>query len=318
MEFRTLQYFIAVAELLSFSAAADKLGISQSAVSRQIQLLEQELQLRLFDRVGRKVFLTAAGRDLLERGYEVRKGLASLAERAGELSAGSQGTLRVGATPQTLESLLARILPRFMQKHPDVRIDLLEGGSGNLVRALGEGRIDLAVGALDRDEGLASRPLFPLVVLVALPGDHRLSSRKVVEVEELAGEPVLLLREGFMTRRIFDGACQVSHITPRVLLESGSPHCLLALVDSGLGVGVIPSTVRIAKEHPRVVPLAQRGRVLGMWMQAVWDPRRYTSAAVHNFIAELGQQTRTDYPGKSFGAGQLMPERPARKERAVR
>ena len=309
MEFRTLQHFIAVAEALSFSAAAARLGVSQSAVSRQVQLLEQELRVRLFDRVGRKVFLTPAGRDLLERGYEVQKGLHSLASRAGELAAGSSGTLRIGATPQTLESLLARILPGFMRKHPEMRIELVEDGSGNLVRALEGGRIDLAVGALDRDEGLESRRLFPLITLVALPHKHRLSKHKVVEVEELVGEPLLLLREGFMTRRLFDGACQVAHFTPRVVLESGSPHCLLALVDSGLGVAVIPSTVRFPREHARVVPLAQHGRVLGLWMQALWDPRRYTSAAVHNFIAALGNETRTDYPGKAFGAGHLLARR---------
>src|SRR6185436_4979575 len=138
---------------------------------------------------------------------------------------------------------------------------------------------------------------------------HRLSRHKVVEVEELVGEPLLLLREGFMTRRLFDGACQVAHLTPRVVLESGSPHCLLALVDSGLGVAVVPSTVRFPREHPRVVPLAQDGRVLGLWMQAVWDPRRYTSAAVHNFVATLAVETEGNYPGKAFGAGQLVSAR---------
>lgn len=187
------------------------------------------------------------------------------------------------------------------------------------MRALEVGRIDVAVGALERDEGLASRRLFPLVVLVALPRDHRLGRRKVIEVEELAQERVLLLREGFMTRRMFDGACQVAHISPRVVLESGSPHCLLALVDSGLGVGIVPSTVRFGEDPPRVAPLAQGGRVLGMWMQAAWDPRRYTSAAVHNFVADLGEQTRTDYPGRAFGAGQLMAARRApRSPRAGR
>ena len=73
MEMRSLMCFVSVAEMLSFSAAAEKLGISQSAVSRQVQLMEQRLGVRLFDRVGRKVFLTPAGRDLLERSYEVQR-----------------------------------------------------------------------------------------------------------------------------------------------------------------------------------------------------------------------------------------------------
>lgn len=316
MELRTLQYFISVGELLSFSAAADKLGVSQSAVSRQIQLLEQALGLKLFDRVGRKVFMTPAGRDLLERGYEVQKAMVSLTSRATELSTGTHGTVRIGATPQTLESVIARILPRFMQKHPDVRIALVEDGSANLARAVARGDIDLAVGALGRDPDFERRALFPLVALVAMPRDHRLGRRKNIEVQDLAEEQMLLLRHDFMTRQLFDGACQVAHVTPRILLESGSPHCLLALVQSGLGLAVIPSTVRLAKVHPRVVPLTQNGRPLGMWMQAVWDSRRYTPPAVVNFIAALSEHTKTDYPGKSFRVGNLLSNPRARKTRA--
>ena len=313
MELRTLQYFIAVAEKLSFSLAAEKLGVSQSAVSRQVHLLEEELRLRLFDRVGRKVFLTPAGRDLLERTYEVHKSVDSLASRAGELAAGNHGTLRIGATPQTLESLVAEVLPRFVKKHPEVRIELLEDGSAGLARAVERGSIDVAMGALARTEGLETKQLFPLVVLVALPRDHRLRDRKTVEVEDLADESMLLLREEFMTRELFDGACQVAHVAPRILLESGSPHCLLALVESGLGVAVVPSTVRFAKGHPRVVPLAQNGRALGLWMQVLWDPRRYTSPPVHNFIAVVSEHTKADYPGKSFGVGNLLSHPRARK-----
>ena len=77
--------------MLSFSATAEKLGVSQSAVSRQIQLMERELGVLLFDRVGRKVFLTSSGRDLLERSYEVQKGMASLTARASELSSARRG-----------------------------------------------------------------------------------------------------------------------------------------------------------------------------------------------------------------------------------
>lgn len=312
MEMRTLQYFVSVAELLSFSAAAGKLGVSQSAVSRQVQLMEQELGLRLFDRVGRKVFLTPAGRDLLERSYEVQKGMASLTARATELAAGTQGTLRIGATPQTLESVIARIVPRFMQKHPEVRIALVEDGSANLGGALERGTIDLAIGAMTSDMGFESLELFPLVALVAMPANHRLGRRRNVEISELAGEEMLLLRPDFMTRQLYDGACKVAHISPRMLLESASPHCLLALVQSGLGLAVIPSTVRLSKSDPPAVPLTQNGRALGLWMHVLWDPRRYTSPAALNFIAALREETEADYPGKALRIGHVGNPRAVR------
>lgn len=300
MELRTLRYFITVAELLSFSAAAEKLKLSQSAISRQIQLLEDELGVQLFDRGGRQVFLTTAGRDLLERSYAVQKEVASLTSRATELASGTHGIIRIGATPQTLESLISLMLPEFQQKHPEARISLTEDGSENLAQAVERGDIDLAVGSLDRDHNLESRPLFPLVVLAALPKNHRLSQRKSIEVEELANEQVLLLRKDFMTRKLFDGACLVARVTPRVLIESASPHCLLALVQSGLGLAIIPSTVRFAKGHPPIAPLTQNGRRLGLPLRILWDPRRYTPPVVRNFIDELSEYSKTNYQGKAF------------------
>ena len=313
VEMRTVQYFIEVAERLSFSAAAARLGLSQSAISRQVSLMEAELGVKVFDRVGRRVFLTPAGRDLLERSYAVRKGMDSLTSRASELASGTQGTLRLGATPQTLESVVARILPDFMARHPGLRISLVEDGSARLAETVERGEIDLAVGALGADRGLKSRTLFPLVALAALPDGHPLGKRKSIEVTDLAEEQVLLLRREFMTRQVFDGACQVAHVAPRALIESASPHCLLALVQSGLGVAIIPSTVRLQKGHPTVRPLTQKGRQLGLWMHALWDPRRYTPPAVLNFIETLARHTESDYPGKSFRVGNLLSRPTARR-----
>ncbi|MCL4798561.1 MAG: LysR family transcriptional regulator [Burkholderiales bacterium] len=300
MDLRTLRYFTTLAELLSFSAAAEQLGLSQPAVSRQIQLMEAELNLKLFDRVGRKVFLTSAGRELLDHCYEIQRGLDSLLSRAAGLASGEQGVLRIGATPQTLESLISAILPRFQRKHPEVQMSLVEDGSTNLVRAVERGDVDVAVGALGRERFVRSRPLFPLVVLAAVPDGHPLSKRASVEMSEIQSERVMLLRKDFMTRKLFDGACQVAHVQPRVLIESASPHCLLALVQSGLGVAIIPSTVRLPKGHVPTIPLTHQQSQLGVWMHAFWDARRFTQPVVRSFIDELSAYTDKQYPGKSF------------------
>jgi DNA-binding transcriptional LysR family regulator len=318
MELRTLKYFTAVAESLSFSVAAEKLGLSQSAVSRQVQLLEQELGVRLFDRVGRKVRMTPAGRELMEPSYQVQNVVASLTSRAREMSTGAHGMIRVGATPQTLESLLAPLLPRFQQRHPEVRFLLVEDGSANLADGVERGNIDVAVCALDKERNLKSQTLFPLVALAALPRNHPFRFRKSLEVSQLADEQLLLLRKDFMTRTLFDGACQIAHITPRVLIESASPQCLLTLVQGGLGIAVVPSTLRLGRGHPPVVPLTQNGRQLGRWMQALWDPRRYASPLVQQFIEELVAFTRSDYPGKSYRIKAMLASRAAPFERRVK
>ncbi len=109
-----------------------------------------------------------------------------------------------------------------------------------------------------------------------------------------------------MTRQLFDGACQVAQITPRVMLESGSPHCLLTLVEGGHGVAIIPSTVRLLTPRQKIIRLQQEGRQLGLWMSVIWDPRRYMLRATKIFIEEAYRFTRRRYPGKAFHLGQLV------------
>lgn len=306
MELRNLRYFVGVADHLSFSRAAEHLKVSQSVLSRQIRGLEVELKVDLFDRVGRRIVLTHAGEELLARGRALLHDAESLRNRANDLATGSTGVLRVGATPQTLESLVSQLLTRYRRLCPHVEVQLIEDGSGGLLHHIEQGLVHVAIGALPNDTALQGRMLFPLGVLAVVPADHRLGSRKTIDVRELAQERLLLLRRTFMTRQLFDGACQVAHITPRVMLESGSPHCLLALVERGHGVAIIPSTVRLLRRRQKIIRLQHDGRQLGLWMSVIWDPRRYMTQAAKIFIEEAYRFTRQQYPGKAFRLGQLV------------
>ncbi len=306
MDLRSLQCFVGVGEHLSFSRAADGLKISQPALSRQIKRLEDDLGTRLFDRIGRRVALTVAGEELLARARSLLQEADSLRTRAQNVSAGSTGVLRVGATPQTLESLVSQLLTRYRQACPNVEVQLVEDGAASLLEQIDRGLVNVAIAALPRGTKFQGRMLFPLGVLAVVPGAHRFSRRRSVDVADLADERLLLLRKGFITRQLFDGACQVAHITPRVILESGSPHCLLSLVQGGHGVAIIPSTVRMTPIRHRVLALQQDGRQLGLWMSAIWDPRRYLPPAGRIFIEEAYRFTRRQYPGRVLGLGELV------------
>ena len=306
MDLRSLRCFVGVAERLSFSRAAEKLQISQPALSRQIQRFEAELGARLFDRIGRRVTLTVVGEELLARARSLLQDADSLRTRVRDLSSGSTGIVRVGATPQTLESLVSQVLTRYRRVCPDVEVHLVEDGAAGLLDQIERGLVNVAIAALSKGTRLQGRVLFPLGVMAVVPPSHRLSRRKTVDVTDLTHEPLLLLRKGFMTRQLFDGACQVAHITPRVILESGSPHCLLALVEEGHGIAIIPSTVRLVEMNHRALPLQQVGRQLGLWMSAIWNPRRYLPPAAETFIEETHKFTRRQYPGKSFGLRELV------------
>lgn len=306
VDLRALHCFVTVGEHLSFSRAARGLQLSQPALSRQIQRLEAELGTRLFDRIGRRIALTVAGEDMLAEARPLLEGAESLKARVQQLARGSTGILRIGATPQTLESLVSQLLTRYRRICPDVEVQLVEDGAASLTDHIERGLINVAIAALPRGTTLQGRALFPLGVLAVVPPSHRLASRKVLEVVDLADEPLLLLRTGFVSRRLFEGACQVAHLTPRVILESASPHCLLSLVEGGHGIAIIPSTVRMAYSALKALPLQHHKRQLGVWMSAIWDPRRYLPPTARIFIDEAYRFTRRQYPGKVFGLQRLL------------
>lgn len=306
MELHALRCFVTVADRLSFSRAAEDLKTSQPALSRQIQGLEQELRVRLFDRLGRRVELTPAGEELSARARLLLHEADSFRSRAEDLSGGPTGLLRVGATPQTLESLVAALLARFRVLWPTVDFQLVEDGAASLLDQVERGVVHVAIAARPVGSALRGRELFPLGVLAVAPPAHPLARRKRIEVAELAGERLLLLRRAFMTRQLFDGACQIAHITPRVVLESGSPHALLSLAEQGHGIAIVPSTVRPVHFPQRAIPVHLGDRQLGLWMSAIWNPRRYLSPAGSALIEEAWRFTRRQYPGKGFHLGDLF------------
>lgn len=300
IKFRYIRYFVSVAEELSFSRAAERLHISQSALSRQIRLFEEFLGVRLFDRIGRRIELTAAGRDLLQRSRVLLNDAGALAVRAKSHAEGSGGIIRIGATPQTLESVLSQFLVHFQKLSPAVQVELYEDGAARLEQRVLNGELDLATGGLTPGKSLQGRSLFPLGVLAILPDNNRLFGRAHVDIAELAHEQLLLLRSHFMTRQIFDGVCQVLNIRPGMMIESGSPHCLLELVRARHGIAIVPSSVLLGDMLSNAAPIRYEEKLLGFYMSVIWDPRRFFTPAARLFVEELASSTLEDYPGKSF------------------
>ena len=222
MNLRQLRAFAAIADVGGFARAAGRLNVSQPALSRQIHALEAELGVPLFDRIGRRVQLTSEGEDLLRRSRRLLAEADSLGERARSLKTGQAGILRVGATPQVIENLLAEFLTRYRRRHPGVEVHLVEDGGARLLGRLERGDVQLTMTPVAGTR-FQYRLLYPMHVLAVVSPAHRLSRRAVLEIAELAEEPLLLLRRDFGSREWFDAACEIAHIRPRVLLESGAP-----------------------------------------------------------------------------------------------
>ena len=215
MELRHLRYFVSVAETASVSKAALRMHISQPALSRQIHDLETELGVRLFDRVGRRIRLTAEGQELLERSRDVLARAEAMGERARALTAGAVGRLRVGTTPQTMQSVMAGFLAEYRRARPGVEVSLTEAGGVRLFDLLAHGDVQIAVGGILAGARYGSRLLFPIRLLAVAAAERRWKKRATIEVVELADEPLLLLDRDFGTRQLFDAACRITHLRPR-------------------------------------------------------------------------------------------------------
>lgn len=299
MELRHLRYFVSVAEALNVSRAAVRLHISQPAVSRQIRDLEHDLGVRLFDRVGRRIRLTADGEDLLRRSQEVLAHADALHERARALTRGAGGILRVGAVPQLLQSALAGCLTKYRREHPGVDVRLTEAGGVRFVELVEHGELHVALGPVLTEARLACRPLFPIRLVAVIGAPARRRRRTTIDIPELADEPLLVLRRGVASRQLLEAACRIAHIRPRIALESGEPESLLTLAEAGYGIAVLPSTVRAAARRVQMVPILQEGRSLGFWGAVIWDPRRPLPVYAESFIEAAAYLSRTP-PGRRF------------------
>jgi len=296
MDLRHLRTFVTVADLGTVSKAALQLRIAQPALSRQIGDLEQELGLKLFDRVGRRLVLTAEGEQLLGNCRGLLGSVSSLTEQAQLLRGGDTGVLKVAASPVQIETVLSTFLPRYTQRYPKVQVKLIESvGTGTL--AMMERReIHLCISPLDAvqadDRHLGTYPVPPLEHLAAFHPSFELVHGSMVDISRVAAYPLLLLDSGFVVRKTFDAVCRLATLKPNILIESRAPHTLLALAETGLGVAIVPSAIRIKRYKLRVARIAYKRKPLRDPLAVVWDKRRVLPPYAEDFCKLLAAHMR--------------------------
>jgi LysR family cyn operon transcriptional activator len=299
MNLRSLRTFVATAESGGLGRASERLHLSQPAASRQIDALEAEFGVPLFQRVGRRLQLTSEGEDLLRQSRRLLADADLLAERARALKGGQAGTLRVAATPQHISSVLAPFLPRYRDRHPGIDVQLIEGSATQQRIRLDRGEVHVAIMPVS-DSRFAHRLLGPVHLLAVLPKKHRLGRRAVIEIIELAEEPLLLMQREYAGRQWFDAACQAVHVVPRVLMECTTAYSLIELAAVGYGIAVVASTALIRNPELRAVALVNRGVSIGQWSRVCWDPQRLMPPYGERYIDELVSYCRRSFPGREF------------------
>jgi DNA-binding transcriptional LysR family regulator len=302
MELRHLRYFVAVAENGgNVSKAAGKIRISQPALSRQVHDLESELGVVLFERTGRRLYLTGAGEDLLAYGRKVLNEATAFRERARVLHGGDAGVLRVGATPQSIQRLFPPVLGQFCKAMPRVDVRLTEAPSVTLLNLIRDGTLHLAFATYEPElrKGAHLVGVMPLyAVSNSEPG-----GKQTLEVDALEDVPLLLLQPGFGARELFDAACQVAHIRPPIFLESNAPATLLSLVRAGCGTAILPGTMDLRDSGLRVQRLVQDGVPLEFRVAVHWNPQRFLPPYAERFAEELAAHAVKEYASAALAWG---------------
>lgn len=241
MELRHLRYFEAVARHSHVTRAAEELHIAQPALSKQISQLEQELDIALFNRVGRSVRLTEAGEALLPHARavlaQVEVARAEMAERVGL----RKGRVSIGTTPTVGTRLLPAALAEFSRQHPGIEFRLSEAGLQTLLEELEAGLADMVIVSLPvHDPAVTVEELFSEDLVVVVSNSHSLASTPDVRLADLHNERWVLTAEDYDLRSATLDACERAGFTPHVVLEGGEIDTLLRLVSSGLGISLMP------------------------------------------------------------------------------
>lgn len=241
MDLRQLEILRAVADRGSFTAAGEQLHLSQSAVSRQILLLEDELKEELFQRIGRKIRITPAGAKLLRLSQRVFDDIEDTRASIVEHQQTLHGTVRLIGGMTVCLYVFPPLLKQFRRAHPGVEVKVTAGAAPRLVRQLRTGSADLGLLTLPvEDANLVSVPVMREELLLVTSPSHPLARRKQIGAQELNGQPFVLFEAGSNSRRAIDVFFARENISAKVVTETENVEIIKALVRIGMGITIIP------------------------------------------------------------------------------
>lgn len=249
MELRHLRYFVAVADERSFSRAAEKLGIAQPPLSQQIQSLEKELDVILFDRTKRPLQLTSAGQAFLEASRSTLANLEQSIQRTQRIHLEELNCLTIGFTSSIANSVLPNILRTFRQHYPEIKLILREENSAFQIERLRDHQTDVVFVYQNHDltkaNDLKMMPLSQEMLVVVLPQNHPLAVQSQISLTDLANEEFIMPRTlvvSNLPEQITD-LCKQAGFEPKIVQEATFMVTILGLVAGGMGISILPSSV---------------------------------------------------------------------------
>ncbi len=294
MDLRVLRIFTEVIRQGGFSQAGKTVFLTQSAISKSVRQLEEELGFPLIDRSGPKPALTDAGRVAFRHAQTMLTQREDLLTELSELKGLKRGALRLGLPPIGSDILFAPIFAEYRSRHPDIEIQLVEHGSRRLEEMVLAGEVDLGAsllpvpGALDWQEVTRE----PLHVLIA--ENHPLAGRREIALAELKEMPLIFFDSGFALNPIILEGCREAGFEPAIAARSGQINFIVELVGAGLGVGFLPRLIADLRVRPGVVHIPVHAPAMNWHMAWVWRRGGYLSFAAKAWLDLAREITMPD------------------------
>lgn len=243
---RQIRAFISVAQLGGFTPAADRLHLTQSALSVLIRGLERELRVRLFDRTTRKVQLTEAGRDFYPIAEKTLGDLQSAVASSKELAEKKRGRVTIAATPLISSIVLPKAIARYCANYPGIGVVLRDGTvAGQIQRMVQEGEVDIGIAPAAKSErGLEADAFMIDTLVLACPRGHALTKKARVTWRDLANYPFIALSRDNSVQQLVDDYIASADVKVQPTYEVSHLSTAIGLVDAGLGISVLPSSAR--------------------------------------------------------------------------
>lgn len=285
MELHQLRYFVAAAEYGNVSRAAEHCYVAQPSLSQQLQKLECLLGVKLFDRIGRGIAITDAGRALLPRARQILANVRDTEANLKREAAGCQGTLVVGAIPTMAPYLLPPALRMFRSKYPDCQISVCEDLTERLVESLANNEIDCALVTTPlEDESVEIDVLAEEELLIAVPGDHPAAGKEQLGTNDLRGQPTISLSDMHCLGRQIEGFCSARRLSRQVVCRNAQIMTILELVGLGVGVSMIPEMAAAADHTGRCKYLPLRPGKPSRQIAVAWRQGRTHPLAARHLI----------------------------------
>ena len=291
MDLRNLYTFIQVAELSSFTKAADKLGYSQPTISFQIKQLEQELQTPLFERIGHTVSLTNKGKELLQYAQKIYQLMEEM-NTSNQKDEVLQGNLRIGMADSLCHPIIVKNFANFKEQYPNISLTISTASTSELYKLLDRNEVDVICTMDQRvyntNYKVISEEKMHAHLVCSI--DHELAKKSAISFEELLNEPFLLTEKGVSYRRIFDEALAKENHEIQPILEISNPDYICQLIESNMGLSFLPDYVtQDAIKNKKVVQLPLNNVNAELWKLIVIHKDKWVSPQLQVLLDHLAK-----------------------------